>query len=157
MRGAAMTHALLLAIHLLAATFWVGGMAAMQFAVRPAAAATLDPPQRLAFMTAALARFFAGVTVSILLLLASGSALIAIGGGFGAMPWSVHAMSGIALVMVVIYGWIRLRLFVQLREAVAGREWPRAGAALNPIRRLVATNLALGAAVFVVAVAGRAI
>lgn len=152
-----MTHALLLAVHLLAAAYWVGGMAAMLFAVRPAAVATLDPPQRLPFMSAALARFFGGVTASIVLLLASGSALIAIGGGFGAMRWSVHTMFGVALLMIVIFGWIRLRLFVQLRDAVAGREWPRAGAALNAIRRLVATNLGLGTAVFVVALAGRAV
>lgn len=152
-----LVEASLMCLHLLAAAFWVGGMAAMHFAVRPAAVATLDPPQRLPFMAAALARFFAGVTAAIVLLLGSGSALIAIGGGFGAMRWSVHAMSGVALLMIVIFGWIRLRLFVQLRDAVAAQDRPRAGAALNAIRQLVATNLALGTVVFAVAVAGRAL
>lgn len=152
-----MTHALLLAIHLLAAAFWVGGMAAMQFAVRPAAVATLEPPQRLPFMAAALARFFAGVTLAVVLLLASGLLLVALGGGFGAMHLGVHLMFGVGVVMIAIFGWIRLRLFVRLQRALGAGERPRAAAALDAIRRLVATNLALGTAVFVVAVAGRAL
>ncbi|MBN8511051.1 MAG: CopD family protein [Burkholderiales bacterium] len=151
-----MSYALLLAVHLLAAAFWVGGMAVMNFAVRPAAAATLEPAQRLPFMAAALARFFAGVTLAIALLLGSGLVLIALGGGFGAMPPSVHLMFGVGLTMIVIFGWIRLRLFVQLRAALDAGDRPRAAAALDAIRRLVATNLALGSAVFVIAVAGRA-
>ncbi len=128
-----MTYTLLLAVHLLAAAFWVGGMAVMHFAVRPAAAATLETAQRLPFMAAALARFFAGVTLAIALLLGSGLVLIAL----------------------VIFGWIRLRLFVQLRAALDAGDRPRAAAALNAIRQLVATNLALGTAVFVIALVGR--
>lgn len=150
-----MTYTLLLAVHLLAAAFWVGGMAVMHFAVRPAAAATLETAQRLPFMAAALARFFAGVTLAIALLLGSGLVLIALGGGFGAMPPSVHLMFGVGLVMIVIFGWIRLRLFVQLRAALDAGDRPRAAAALNAIRQLVATNLALGTAVFVIALVGR--
>jgi uncharacterized membrane protein len=151
-----MTEALLLALHLLAAAFWVGGMAAMHFAVRPAAAATLEPAQRLPFMAEALARFLAGVTAAVVLLLASGLALILLGGGFAAMRPSVHLMFGVGLVMTAIFGWIRLRPFVQLQRSLAAQDRPRAAAALNAIRRLVATNLALGTAVFVVAVGGRA-
>ncbi|MBP6778854.1 MAG: CopD family protein [Piscinibacter sp.] len=152
-----MNEALLLCLHLLAATFWVGGMAAMHFAVRPAAVATLEAPQRLAFMAAALARFFAAVTAAIVVLLASGLALIAVGGGFGAMHWSVHAMFAVGLAMIAIFGWIRLVPFVRLQRALAAREPPRAAAALNTIRLLVATNLALGTLVFVLAVVGRAL
>jgi uncharacterized membrane protein len=150
------TYALRLAIHLLAAAFLVGGMAVMPLAVRPAAASTLEPPQRLLFMAAALARFFAGVTLAIVLLLASGLGLIALGGGFGAMPTSVHLMFAIGLVMNVVFGWIRLRLFARLRGAADARDGPRAEAVLNAIRQLVTTNLALGTAVFVIAADGRA-
>ncbi len=37
----------LLFLHLASAVFWVGGMAVMHFAVRPAAVSTLEPPKRL--------------------------------------------------------------------------------------------------------------
>jgi uncharacterized membrane protein len=151
-----MTQALLL-LHLLAAAFWVGGMAVMAFAVRPAAAATLDPPQRLPFMTAALGRFFAGVTAAIVLLLASGLGLIALGGGFAAAHWSVHAMLGIGLLMMAIFGHIRFGPYVRLQQAVTAREWPRAAPQIEAIRRLVALNLLLGTLVFVVAIGGRAL
>lgn len=151
-----MTQAFLLAVHLLAAAFWVGGMAAIHFAVRPAAAAALEPAQRLPFMAAALARFLAGVAWAIVLLFGSGLALIVLGGGFAAMRASVHLMFGVGLLMIAIFGWIRLRPFVQLQRSLGARDGPRAATALNAIRRLVATNLVLGTAVFVIAVGGRA-
>jgi uncharacterized membrane protein len=72
----------LLLFHLLAASFWVGGMAIMHSAVRPAAVATLEPPKRLGFMAGALSRFFVGVSVSIVVLLASGLWMVILAGDF---------------------------------------------------------------------------
>ena len=69
-------------IHLLCAAFWVGGMAVMHFAVRPAAVATLEPPLRLRMMAAMLRRFFIGVDASVTLLFVSGFAMILATGGF---------------------------------------------------------------------------
>jgi uncharacterized membrane protein len=151
-----MLHATLLCLHLLAATLWVGGMAVMHFAVRPAAVQTLEPPLRLPFMAAALGRFFGWVSVAVAVLLVSGLAML-LGGGFAAAHWSVHAMFAIGLAMMAVYGHIRLAAFPQLQRAVATREWPKASAQLNAIRLRVALNLALGTAVFVVAVLGRAL
>mgnify|MGYP006314912779 CR=1 FL=1 len=148
-------HATLLCLHLLAATLWVGGMAVMHFAVRPAAVQTLEPPLRLAFMAAALGRFFAWVSVAVLLLLASGLAMMMLGAGFAAAHWSVHAMFGIGLAMMAVYGHIRYAAYPRLQRAVSAREWPKAAAQLNAIRQRVALNLALGTGVFVVAVLGR--
>ena len=148
-------HATLLCLHLLAATLWVGGMAVMHFAVRPAAVQTLEPPLRLAFMAAALGRFFAWVSVAVLLLLASGLAMMLLGAGFAAAHWSVHAMFGIGLAMMAVYGHIRYAAYPRLQRAVSAREWPKAAAQLNAIRQRVALNLALGTGVFVVAVLGR--
>jgi uncharacterized membrane protein len=150
-----MAHTTLLGLHLLAAAFWVGGMAAMHFAVRPAAVATLEPPQRLPFMAATLGRFFSGVTVAIVLLLASGLAMIVLAGGFGAAHWRVHAMFGVGLLMMAIFGHIRFGPYRRLQRAVAARAWPQAAPALNTIRRLVALNLALGTGVFLLASVGR--
>jgi uncharacterized membrane protein len=150
-----MLHATLLCLHLLAATVWVGGMAVMHFAVRPAAVQTLEPPQRLPFMAAALGRFFAWVSGAVLLLLGSGVWMLTLGGGFAAAHWSVHAMFAIGLLMMAVYGHIRFALFVRLQRALAVREMPQAAAALNGIRQRVALNLGLGTLVFVLAVVGR--
>jgi uncharacterized membrane protein len=151
-----MLHATLLCLHLLAATVWVGGMAVMHLAVRPAAVQLLEPPLRLPFMAASLGRFFGMVSAAVLVLLGSGLAMMFGSGGMAAAHWSVHAMFGIGLAMMAIYGHIRLALYPRLQRAVAAREWPAAAAQLNAIRQRVALNLALGTAVFVLAVLGRA-
>lgn len=151
-----MLFATLLCLHLLAATVWVGGMAVMHFAVRPAAVQLLEPPLRLPFMALALGRFFAWVDVAVIVLLASGLAMIFLAGGFAAAHWSVHAMFGIGLAMMAVYGHIRLALYPRLQSAVAQPSWPQAAAQLNAIRVRVAVNLALGTVVFVLAMLGRA-
>lgn len=155
-RPAAMTlYAALLFLHLLAATFWVGGMACMHFAVRPSAAARLDPPQRLPFMTAALGRFFGGVTAAIVVILVTGLAMIFGRGGFGAAHWSVHAMFTLGLVMMAVFGHIRWAAYPRLQRAVDSSEWKVAAPALDGIRRLVAVNLGLGVVVYGIATVGR--
>jgi uncharacterized membrane protein len=150
-------HLTLLCLHLLAAALWVGGMAVMHFAVRPAAVQTLEPPLRLPFMAAALGRFFAWVSAAVIVLLASGLAMILLAGGFAAAHWSVHAMFALGLLMMAVYGHIRFAIHPRLQRAVAAREWPQAAAQLNAIRVRVALNLALGTAVFVLAVVARAL
>jgi len=153
----ALTYATLLFLHVAAAAFWVGGMATMHFAVRPAAAALLEPPQRLALMAGALGRFLRGVDGALLLLWASGLAMLMALGGFAGAHWRVYAMFTLALAMTAIYVWIRARAFRAMRQAVQAQRWPDAAARLATVRRLVATNLALGAAVFAVALVGRAL
>lgn len=151
-----MPHVILLLVHLLAAAFWVGGMATLHFAVRPAAVATLEPPLRLRTMTAALQRFFVGVDAAVTLLFVTGGAMVLRMGGFGGMHWRVEAMLGIALVMAAIYVYIRASVFKGLRRAVQESAWPAAAARLGTIGKLVRLNLALGVAVFAVAIVGRA-
>ena len=152
-----LAYAVLLCLHLLAAAFWVGGMAALHFAVRPAAVERLEPPQRLAFFDAALSRFFAGVTAAIVVILVSGPAMIVLAGGLARLHLGVTWMLLIGLVMVVLFGYARSRPFPRLRRAVAAREWPAAATQLATIRRLVEINLLLGVLVFVVAIVGRAL
>lgn len=149
--------ALLLLLHLLAATFWVGGMALMQWAVRPSAAQTLEPPHRLRFMAATLRRFLDGVRIAIVVLLASGVAMVLLGGGPGSMHWGVYAMVALGLVMMGLYDHLRRTPFAQLERAVAAGDWSAAAQRLPVIRRLVNVNLGLGVAVFAAAVLGRAV
>jgi uncharacterized membrane protein len=131
-------------------------MATMHFAVRPAAVATLEPPQRLPFMAATLARFLRGVDISLAVLWISGLVMFMSLGGFKGAHWRLHAMLTLALVMTVIYGFVRGRANPALRRAVAALQWPAAAASLSRIRQLVALNLALGTLVFAVALIGRA-
>lgn len=151
-----MSYAFLLFIHLLAAAFWVGGMATLHFAVRPAAVATLEPPLRLRTMSAVLWRFFVGVDAAVTLLFVTGVAMILLAGGFRAVHWRIEAMMGIALVMAGIYVYIRASVFKALRRAVEESAWPVAAGRLDMVRKLVSLNLALGVAVFAVAIVGRA-
>src|SRR6476469_823214 len=132
-------------------------MAAMHAAVRPAAVETLEAPVRLGLMAAALRRFFAGVALAIVVLLVSGVTMVVLSGGLSRVHWSVHAMLGVGLVMVALFGHVRLAVYPRLRRALAEQAWPVAAASLDGIRRLVVVNLVLGTAVFVIAIVGRAL
>jgi len=80
-----------------------------------------------------------------------------LGGGFAAAHWSVQAMLGLGLLMMAVYGHIRLAIHPRLQQAVAAREWPKAAAQLNAIRVRVVFNLLLGTLVFVLALTARAV
>ena len=73
-------EALVLAVHLLAASFWLGGMAFMLWIAPPALAARLPPEQQGPLRLALLGRFLAAVWIAMPLTLASGYALFALTG-----------------------------------------------------------------------------
>ena len=147
----------LLFIHLLGVIIWVGGMFVLHFAVSPAAAGQLPPPQRLPLLATALGRFFFWVVIAIIGILGSGIGLILGAGGFANAHVSVHVMFAIGLVMMGIFLHIRFAPFPRLRRAVAANDWPTAAANLDMIRKLVATNLVLGIVTTAVATIGRAL
>ena len=143
----------LLLLHLAGVIIWIGGMFFAHFCLRPVAAVQLPPPQRLSLLAAVLGRFFRVVALSIVAILVSGFASM-ISTGFAQAPLHWHAMSGLGLLMVVIFGVIYHRHFPRLKAGVAAEDWPAAGAAMNQIRLLVATNLLLGGVTVVVATLG---
>lgn len=151
---AMLMNAVLLCLHLLAATFWVGGMAALHFAVRPSLA-TLEPPVRLPFVSLVLGRFLNALWLAIAVLLASGLVLVARLGGFGGVHWSVHAMFGMALAMIAIFAYVRFGPFAQLRRAAKAGDWKTAAAGLAAVRQLVFVNLLIGTLVYIIAIVGR--
>ena len=165
-------YAVLLFLHVLAAMLWVGGMFLMHFAVRPALAAALPPAQRLPLLGDILGRFFGWVTVLVLVVLATGLAMIVgIGAAAGAAAAgqnafaegmrlahvSVHLMFVTGLAMTVIYAYIRLVPFARLRRALQAQQFSEAAGRLDAIRRLVATNLGLGVVTIGLATLGRAV
>lgn len=145
-----MLYVMLKTLHLLAVVVWVGGMVFAHFFLRPAVAA-LEPPQRLRLMHDVLGRFFAAVLAVVVLVLASGLALVGLAHAAGAtMPWSWTAMTALGLLMTAIFGHIRFALYRRLRQAVAAGDWPRGGAAMAQIRRWVGVNLVIGVAIVVI-------
>lgn len=148
-------YPLLLFAHVLGVVVWVGGMFLMHVAVRPAAVALLEPPARLPVLAAVLGRFFRWVTIAVVVILATGLAMILGGGGFANAHVSVHLMLGLGVLMMAIYVAIRLSHFGRLKSAVAAHDWKAAAGHLDRVRKLVSTNLALGIATIGVAIVGR--
>ena len=59
-------------------------------------------------------------------------------------PKGWHAMSGIGVLMCVVFAHIWFAPFRRLKAAVLAADWPTAGKALGQIHPLVLTNFALG-------------
>lgn len=145
---------LLLFLHLVSVTAWVGGMFFAYVCLRPAAAEVLDPPLRLTLWKRVFDGFFPAVWAAVSLILLSGFAML-IRVGFGAAPVHWHLMFLLGLVMAAIFGTVVMGPFRQLTDAVNHSDWPAAGAALGRIRRLVGLNLSLGFITIGIATLGR--
>lgn len=135
-------------LHLAAAAIWLGGMAFMLLALRPALG-SLAPAQRLPLLAHVLTRFFALVWICLAVLLLTGGYLM----HSGAATPGVHAMLGIGLLMAGIFAYLYGWPFRALKRAVAAQDWPAAGRAASVLPRLVWLNFVLGW-VAVVAVRG---
>lgn len=129
--------------HLGAGIVWLGGMALLLLALRPVVIAQMAPPERLALMSFVLSRFFVMVWVAIALILASGFWMLSVA-DMKLAPKGWHAMSGLGLLMCLIFAHIWFAPFRRLKAAVAASDWPAAGRALGQIHPLVLTNFALG-------------
>lgn len=134
---------LLLFLHLAAAIFWMGGMGFVLLALRPAAHAQLQPPQRLPLMVQVLRRFFVLVIASIAVLLATGVPLLMQVPGAQA-PRGWHAMAGLGVLMVLVFGHLFFAPWRRMQRAVAAQQWPEGGKRVNQIALLVQVNFALG-------------
>jgi uncharacterized membrane protein len=145
----------LLALHLLAALFWVGGMAFAYFVLRPAAG-PLDPPLRLALWRRVFGTFLPWVGVAIVVLLGSGYAMLSVYfGGFAGAPLYVNVMQGLGIIMVLLFLHLFFAPWKRFRAALDQNKLPDAANALNQIRQIVAINLALGVIVVIVGGTGR--
>lgn len=133
-------HALVKFAHLAAAIVWMGGMAFMLLALRPALG-VLPPPHRLPLVAGALQRFFALVWTAIAVLLASGAALLM---AAGRAPLGWHVMAAIGLVMFAVFAHLFFAPYRRLRRAVDSSDWAAAGAQMQSIPRLAMANFVLG-------------
>jgi uncharacterized membrane protein len=147
--------AIAIALHILAAVVWVGGMFAAYMCLRPAAGA-LEPPQRLKLWRGFFQKFFPWVWLSVVLLLLSGYWMVFMTfGGFDRIGLHVHLMQGIGWLMLLLFLWLFHDPWLKFKRAVDGEDWPTAGVQLNRIRQIIAVNLPLGLIVVVIGASGR--
>ena len=137
--------------HLVAAIFWMGGMAFMILALRPVAVKLLEPPERLQLLGAVWKRFFIVVMVSIVALFASGTNLyttafraIKAATGTGSVPLGWNVMLVLGLLMMVIFGYIYWVAYVKFKRAMAVQDWPLAGKVSAQVHTWMVINFALG-------------
>jgi uncharacterized membrane protein len=150
LQNTAMANVLQL-LHLIAAIVWMGGMTFMLFALRPAALALLEPQPRLRLMGEVWRRFFAIVGVAVLVLLATGGHMFAVGfkamktaTGTGSVPFGWVVMLVLGVVMCLIFGHIYFAGLRKFQRFVAAAQWPEAGKTAAQIHTMVVTNFVLG-------------
>jgi uncharacterized membrane protein len=142
---------LLLALHILAATVWVGGMFFAYFVLRPAAA-PFEPPMRLSLWRRVFTRFFLWVWIAVVLLLATGYAMFL---RYGVTGIHVHMMQASGVLMILLFFHLFFSPWRRLRTALDVQDFAAAGRQLNQIRMIVALNLALGLLTVVIGASGR--
>ena len=145
-----------LLFHLLGIVVWVGGMFFAYMALRPVAAAVLEPPQRLRLWAGVFGKFFPWVWLSIAMILVSGLYMWMLMGGASA-PLYTLAMLGLGLVMMLIFAHVFFAPYKKLKRAVAQEAWSQGAAALGQIRMLIGINLAIGLVTLVVVMVGQAL
>jgi uncharacterized membrane protein len=126
---------LLLAIHVLATVFWVGGMAFAYLVLRPAAA-PLDPAARLTLWRNVFAKFLPAVGWAVIALLVTG-----------------FAMTGI--LMMLLFFHIVAAPWKRFRTAIDAGDYAQGARNLDKIRKFVGMNLVLGLLTVVIATTGR--
>ncbi len=148
-QSGAILWGLVLALHLLAMTVWVGGMAYTLLVLRPSLG-LLDQTQRNSVHLQTLTRFFRLVWHVMPLVLASGWAMLFFReGGFANPDWHINTMQGLAIVMAAVFLYAYFGPFRKARRAI--RPQP---ATFESIRSLVSLNLVIGVAIVVVASLG---
>jgi len=145
-----------LAIHILAAVVWVGGMFFAYVVLRPSMPGIEPAAERPRLWRRVFARFFPWVWAAVIALPVTGYALIGhqFGGMAGAAPY-IHVMQGLGWLMFLLFGHLYFASWRRFRNAVDAGDLPAAAPALAGIRRIVAINLALGVLVTVIGSTGR--
>ena len=145
-----------IALHLLSAILWVGGMIFAHMMLRPAAVQVLEPPLRLNLWIQVFRRFFLWVWISVITLLSSGYWMVFnIFGGFAQVGIHIHVMHGLGIVMVLIFMHVFFVPYRKLRHAVIVENFQEGAARLAQIRQLVGINILIGLVISIFASAGR--
>lgn len=151
-----MTMILALALHVVGAVIWVGGMIFAYTCLRPAVPGIEPPPERLKLWRRVFARFLPLVWGMVIVILASGYWIVfGEWGGFAAAGGHVHAMQGSGLIMVALFLHLFFAEWKRFRIAVDGEDYDTARARLERIRLIVFVNTWLGLLTVVIGATGR--
>ncbi len=139
-----MLHSVMIALHVLAAVVWVGGMFFAYVMVRPAMAG-LAPPDPVKMWGRIFEKFFSWVWLAIAILLVSGFwMLFGPYGGPASAPAYLHVMLLLGLVMTALFMHLYFAPWGRLKRALATEDYPTAAKQVPQIRRIVAINLVIG-------------
>jgi uncharacterized membrane protein len=120
-----------MALHVLAAVVWVGGMFFAFMVLRPSAG-PLEPEARLALWHRVFRRFFPWVWSSIVLLLASGYGMIFLYlEGFAGAGLHIHVMQGVGIVMMLLFLHLFFGPWRRFSDAVERKHIPDAAERLS--------------------------
>ncbi|QDH16211.1 hypothetical protein [Swingsia samuiensis] len=108
---------LVLAMHLLSMTYWVGGSIYSSLVVR-STVSLLDPNPKASVLLQNYTRFFKGLWQVVPFALLSGWALIFHEGGFANVNWPINLMQVIGLVMAIIFFVTARGPFLKARRAL---------------------------------------
>lgn len=145
----------LIALHVLAAVIWVGGMFFAYVILRPSVS-SISLAERLPLWSRVFGRFFLVVWLSIITLLVTGYWLIfGVYGGFAGLPVYIHLMHAVGWLMFLMFGHLFFAPWRRLRAALEAGTLDEASRYLNKIRLFVAANLLLGLFVVAIAAGGR--
>lgn len=145
-----------MAIHLLAAIIWVGGMFFAHMILRPSTV-DLEVPVRVTLWTSVLSKFLRWVWITVILLPLSGYWIIfeEWDTDLADVGLHVHLMQGLGFVMIGLFLYVFFGPFQHVRHRVEQHLFPEAGMFINRIRIAVTVNLVLGLIISIVASAGR--
>ena len=108
------------ALHVLAALIWVGGLFFILLILRPASI-RIEPPQRFRLFAKVFSRYFPWVWGAIALLLITGYwMLFSRLGGFAEAGLHVHVMQALGIAMMLIFGQLYHTPYKRFRAAVEG-------------------------------------
>jgi uncharacterized membrane protein len=137
-----------LAVHVLCAVIWVGGMFFAYVVLRPGMS-VLEPIQRIALHTQVVLRFFLVVWhVMPLILLTGFAVLFGFYGGMASVGWNVHLMLLLGLIMSAVFLLIVFGPYARFRRTT---DRATAAASIDRIRQLIGINLVIGIVTVVVA------
>jgi uncharacterized membrane protein len=137
-----------LALHVLCAVIWVGGMFFAYVILRPSLS-VLEPIQRIALHTQVFRRFFLVVWHAMPVILVTGFAvLFGFYGGMANVAWNVHLMMLLGLIMSAVFLLIVFGPYARFRRTT---DRATAAACIDRIRKLIGVNLVIGLVTVVVA------
>ena len=149
------SFAIAIALHLLSAIVWIGGMFFAYVCLRPSLPEVLEPPQAARLLNASLGRFFRWVWVAAITLLLTGFYMAFKRYGFSLWPGWLYTMIGVGIIMMLLFGHLFFVPFRRLKEGLTAGAPETIGKAIGQIRLIVAINLGLGIVVALAASAGR--